>query len=482
MKRFVLYQFTILIISLIIQPVNTFTQNTGDVIHVENNQLIITLDKRNKDEYNNLLIYFGLNEDSLFQFGNIGALGKEGWTLIKVDKNTALIAKPLNADAQKFNWGNQPIFFDQVPPPGEPGYPGPVTYGINNFKKTSTVFENADGKTIFFLRGFKNSAKVMLSGNFNRWSENGNPMQKTDSGWITTMDLEPGKYFYKFIIDGNWKYDENNSLKEPDGYGSYNSTYFRYNYSFLLKGFSEKKNVVVSGSFNNWNELELKMKRSADGWKLDAYLGEGMYTYKFIVDGEWMLDPENKNVRDDGTGNFNNFIGLGDEIVFKLDGYPDAKNVVLTGTFNGWNTSELRMTKTADGWQIPFVLAPGNYEYKFIVDGKWITDPDNDLKRVGEDPNSVLIIKSNYTFLLNTFPAAKEVLLSGDFNNWAEPGYAMLRSDAGWSFPVFLITGKHLYKYIVDGKWITDPTNPLYEENEFGTGNSVLWIDTRITK
>jgi hypothetical protein len=30
---------------------------------------------------------------------------------------------------------------------------------------------------------------------------------------------------------------------------------------------------------------------------------------------------------------------------------------------------------------------------------------------------------------------------------------------------------------VVDQKWIIDPTNELWEENEYGTGNSVLWIE-----
>jgi hypothetical protein len=34
-----------------------------------------------------------------------------------------------------------------------------------------------------------------------------------------------------------------------------------------------------------------------------------------------------------------------------------------------------------------------------------------------------------------------------------------------------------LYKFIVDGKWILDPGNKLWEQNAENTGNSILWID-----
>jgi len=53
----------------------------------------------------------------------------------------------------------------------------------------------------------------------------------------------------------------------------------------------------------------------------------------------------------------------------------------------------------------------------------------------------------------------------------------MIRQGGKWIMPVSLKPGKYTYKFIVDGKWITDPDNKLYEENEYGTGNSVLWID-----
>jgi hypothetical protein len=54
------------------------------------------------------------------------------------------------------------------------------------------------------------------------------------------------------------------------------------------------------------------------------------------------------------------------------------------------------------------------------------------------------------------------------------------------AFTAFIIPGKATmsapgnseYKFIVDGKWILDPDNKLYEENQYGTGNSVLCINS----
>ena len=56
----------------------------------------------------------------------------------------------------------------------------------------------------------------------------------------------------------------------------------------------------------------------------------------------------------------------------------DAKEVYLVGSFNAWDTNSHPMEKSESGiWQIKVELPAGNYEYKFLVDGKWIIDPDN---------------------------------------------------------------------------------------------------------
>ena len=481
MKKHITYYLTCLLILLSALPLISNAQNSADVVRVEGNMLVVTLDNRNTEECKNLLLYFGLNEDSLFNFGNIGQLKNDGWELLKIDKHVAVIGRSLTADADKIKWGAQPLYFDeQTIAAGTPGYPGPVNYGANKFKSAPTVFENKNDVTVFLLRQNLNATKVFLSGNFNNWSTGSTPMQKTDSGWVAAIKLKPGKYFYKFIVDGNWQDDPNNSIREEDGYGGFNSTYFHHNYTFHLSGNTDAKKVFLTGSFNEWKEKELQMKKVNDGWEINLYLKEGTHAYKFIVDGNWILDPDNKIVRPDGMGHANSYMALGDTTYFYLNGFKEARLVLLTGTFNAWNTAELEMERTETGWKIPYVLAAGNYEYKFIVDGKWITDPDNPFTIGDTDhKNSIRVIKPNYAFTLKGFTNAKEVLLSGNFNNWADPGYKMVKADDGWHFPVYLPAGKYIYKFIVDGKWITDPNNPQTEENQFGTGNSVIWIDPK---
>jgi RNA polymerase sigma-70 factor (ECF subfamily) len=55
---------------------------------------------------------------------------------------------------------------------------------------------------------------------------------------------------------------------------------------------------------------------------------------------------------------------------------PSAKSVALAGDFNRWDASATSLTRLADGtWSRTLRLAPGRYEYAYLVDGKrWVAD------------------------------------------------------------------------------------------------------------
>ncbi|ALJ01533.1 hypothetical protein DC20_17010 [Rufibacter tibetensis] len=83
----------------------------------------------------------------------------------------------------------------------------------------------------------------------------------------------------------------------------------------------------------------------------------------------------------------------------------------------------------------------------------------------------------NYTFRLKGHEKAKAVYVAGDFNNWDPKALLMRREGNEWVFDVHLPLGKNRYKFVVDGEWIIDPANKLWEQNEHNTGNSIIWIE-----
>jgi 1,4-alpha-glucan branching enzyme len=54
----------------------------------------------------------------------------------------------------------------------------------------------------------------------------------------------------------------------------------------------------------------------------------------------------------------------------------DAQEVFVGGTFNGWDPSQTPLRNSADGiWRVMLRVPTGSYEYKFVVDGKWLCEP-----------------------------------------------------------------------------------------------------------
>ncbi len=67
-----------------------------------------------------------------------------------------------------------------------------------------------------------------------------------------------------------------------------------------------------------------------------------------------------------------------------------AQAVFLAGSFNDWDPTRTPMELQDDGsWRIEVELAPGRYEYKFVVDGAWCCEPGvPDVECAGCVPNA----------------------------------------------------------------------------------------------
>lgn len=58
---------------------------------------------------------------------------------------------------------------------------------------------------------------------------------------------------------------------------------------------------------------------------------------------------------------------------------PDARTVFVAGSFNGWDPTATQLTHAENGdWTVALPLAPGRYEYKFVIDGRWCCEPGCD--------------------------------------------------------------------------------------------------------
>jgi enterochelin esterase family protein len=79
------------------------------------------------------------------------------------------------------------------------------------------------GNTTFTLQGHTDAEVVAIYGSFNGWIQTKNYCAKESDGWVCRIDLTPGKYTYKFLVDGVGLNDPANSATEDDGNGRMNS-------------------------------------------------------------------------------------------------------------------------------------------------------------------------------------------------------------------------------------------------------------------
>jgi len=70
-----------------------------------------------------------------------------------------------------------------------------------------------------------NAKDIYIVGDFNHWTKTDeNKLDKfADGRWKKKLDLSPGRYKYKFIVDGEWTLDTKNAEREQNTFGTFDS-------------------------------------------------------------------------------------------------------------------------------------------------------------------------------------------------------------------------------------------------------------------
>ena len=273
--------------------------------------------------------------------------------------------------------------------------------------------------------------------------------------------------------------------------------------------------VAVAGDMNGWSMTDWKMKKEGNVYSYTCEIPEtGTYGYKFVVNGQWYVDPLNTDTIDDGYGGFNSCFTIttagsttpdkpvdpkpgttvtspvvkGGKVTFNYAS-ATASKVEVFGNFNDW-AEGFEMTKDGDVFTYTMELPNGEYEYKFIVDGDWINDPANSNQKNGNNVVTVtdgadapttpdvpvtpdytptikesLVINGNKVTFYYESPTASSVEVFGSMNGW-EKGYQMTKEGNVFSITIEVGKGDYGYKFVVDGAdWINDPLNPNKDAN-----------------
>ncbi|MCK4549408.1 MAG: hypothetical protein KAU49_04535, partial [Candidatus Krumholzibacteria bacterium] len=340
----------------------------------------------------------------------------------------------------------------------------------------------ADVDVTFSCQPGGSPGAVYLAGSFNSWSPDKDLMQDGDGDGIyeLTLKLAPGQYQYKFVIDGSWQEDAAAASSTDDGHGGKNSVV-----DVPADGTAMVVGIAAGGTAPPAAPSAVKITPAAE----PASGGEVRVTFLFEV------------------------------------GEGQTSQVFVAGSFNGWDpAAELMSDDDGDGiYVLVKNMAPGRYEYKFVDNGNWLTD-ENAAEFTDDGfggQNSVLTVTAGTPMIVGMYSAVPDgiegvvpaaagaagagaaaagqgmkqvtfrfqpvisgvtnIFLAGTFNDWNDSKTKMTDEDGDGAYEVTLMlpVGRHQYKYVVDGNWMTDEEADDFEEDGFGGKNSVIVVDDR---
>lgn len=79
-------------------------------------------------------------------------------------------------------------------------------------------------KKVTFKISAPNARDVRLAGDFNSWDASSTVLARSKDGvWKRDLALKPGRYEYKYLVDGQWQRDPLNNLFTKNTFGTENS-------------------------------------------------------------------------------------------------------------------------------------------------------------------------------------------------------------------------------------------------------------------
>jgi 1,4-alpha-glucan branching enzyme len=83
---------------------------------------------------------------------------------------------------------------------------------------------NAQFRQVTLIYPEPNAQSVSVAGDFCNWRTDYYPLKKNKDGvWTTTFTLIPGRYEYRFVVDGEWRNDPNCAERTANEFGTENS-------------------------------------------------------------------------------------------------------------------------------------------------------------------------------------------------------------------------------------------------------------------
>lgn len=196
---------------------------------------------------------------------------------------------------------------------------------------------NAHAEPHVFSLDASGAHSVYLAGEMTEWNKNKVAMLLGEDGkWRVTVDLGPGEWLYKYIVDGKWIADPESPSHDADGQGG------QHSFLFVGPGDWEERPDVPRGRVES---LMLESKAWDKSLKVNVYLPPGFEIGKpYPV--LWLLHGSNMDADQWlKTGLVNRYM---DNLISRhairpfVIVMPSSENVPYTGKSDQFITQELR--------------------------------------------------------------------------------------------------------------------------------------------
>ena len=196
--------------------------------------------------------------------------------------------------------------------------------------------------------------------------------------------------FLLFTILSLFSSDHENPLVQSRKHNIVQAGAPEYINDVLLLTYEEKNPVRFVGaafSHENFSKIHLFEKNQYSIFILSYKIPENIEktSYRIVVDGLWMTDPNNNKSHKDKLGISLSFLDIPEPKRYELVSpiihsqkmvefllYSDPKKMVtIIGDFNGWDPFTHRLTEIEPGvYNIKIKMIPGTHYYYYLVNGK----------------------------------------------------------------------------------------------------------------
>ena len=288
-----------------------------------------------------------------------------------------------------------------------------VTVNLNEAGVVVLKSPVVNGTSVTFNYENSTATTVVVKGGWDSWAGEIALVKGQDNVWSVEKELVPGKYEYKFIVDGDYIQDPlNANTVDPNNNQSNSIVIVSGMYSSETLAVEKGQDLALPSTLNYVDAAGNAGTKTVtyalvDDSDNDVTLSNG--TLNVAASSELTSVDVIATATDDaeitatltvklnaaGVEVLKSPVVNGTTVTFNYQGDNTTTTVVARGSWDAWS-ADVKFTKGEnDVWSATMDVAPNKYTYKFIVNGTYIADPLNG-KTEGNDNNNVLIVPGLY--------------------------------------------------------------------------------------